>query len=206
MQGKISTIFFFLFGVCIAQDDENCPKFVKWKRNTQVTRVNYLILPIRYVIIHHTLTMECNNRAQCVTRVENIYSFHVNDRGLNDIGYSFLIGGDGSVYEGRGWNREGAHTSGYNKKSIGIAFIGNYEEGTVSEKMLEAAHKLILCGKSQGILQNDVRVMGARQVVSTVNPGYLLYEQIKNWPEWISGPDKLRSVRTMCEVFQCQDR
>jgi len=40
---------------------------------------------------------------------------------------SFLIGGDGNVYEGCGWTREGAHTYGYNKKSVGIAFIGNFE-------------------------------------------------------------------------------
>jgi hypothetical protein len=29
-----------------------------------------------------------------------------------DIGYSFLIGGDGNVYEGRGWDRVGSHTIG----------------------------------------------------------------------------------------------
>lgn len=41
--------------------------------------------------------------------------------------FRFLIGGDGSVYEGRGWHKVGAHTIGYNKKSIGIALIGNFE-------------------------------------------------------------------------------
>ena len=188
MQVKIITIFFFLVGVCIAQD-ENCPTIVKWKRNTQVTDdVNYLILPIPYVVIHHTVTSECSDRTQCVARVENIYSFHVNDLGWSDIGYSFLIGGDGSVYEGCGWNREGAHTYGYNKKSIGIAFIGNYEGKAASDKMLDAAHKLILCGKSQGILRDNVRVIVARQVVNTASPGLQLYEQIRNWPEWVSSP------------------
>jgi len=28
-----------------------------------------------------------------------------------DLGYSFLVGGDGKVYEGRGWNHQGAHTA-----------------------------------------------------------------------------------------------
>lgn len=40
--------------------------------------------------------------------------------------FSFLIGGDGKVYEGRGWHKEGAHTYRYNKNSIGIAFIGTF--------------------------------------------------------------------------------
>ena len=41
--------------------------------------------------------------------------------GWSDIGYSFLVGGDGKVYEGRGWNHVGAHTSGYNSEGIGKA-------------------------------------------------------------------------------------
>lgn len=38
--------------------------------------------------------------------------------------YNFLIGTDGSVYEGLGWNIVGYHTLGYNECSIGLAFIG----------------------------------------------------------------------------------
>ena len=41
--------------------------------------------------------------------------------------YSFMVGGDGSIYEGTGWTMEGSHTYGYNKKSIAIAFIGNFQ-------------------------------------------------------------------------------
>ena len=39
--------------------------------------------------------------------------------GWADIGYSFLVGEDGNVYEGRGWSLAGAHCIGYNSKSIG---------------------------------------------------------------------------------------
>jgi hypothetical protein len=38
----------------------------------------------------------------------------------------FLVGGDGNVYEGRGWHQVGAHTYGFNKRSIGIAMIGEF--------------------------------------------------------------------------------
>lgn len=137
--------------------------------------------------------------------------------------WRFLVGGDGNIYEGCGWTREGAHTYGYNKKSVGIGFIGNFQSkcrpinltkrlssilaplsfsphevclylyvlflGTeASQKMLDAAHKLITCGKSQGILRSDVRVIGARQVTETASPGRRLYAQIQNWPEWTSNP------------------
>lgn len=41
--------------------------------------------------------------------------------------HSFLIGEDGLVYEGRGWNIKGDHTGPtWNPISIGITFMGNY--------------------------------------------------------------------------------
>ena len=43
---------------------------------------------------------------------------------------SFLIGGDGNVYEGRGWNVQGAHTSNYNDVGYGYCFIGSYKNIT----------------------------------------------------------------------------
>ena len=41
--------------------------------------------------------------------------------------HSFLIGEDGHVYEGRGWNIKGDHTGPiWNPMSIGITFMGNF--------------------------------------------------------------------------------
>lgn len=36
------------------------------------------------------------------------------------------MGGEGSVYEGRGWESVGAHAVSYNVKSIGICMIGDF--------------------------------------------------------------------------------
>ena len=175
-----------LVHLCIADADKNCPKIIKRSQwSTQNAKsVNYIIIPLPYVIIHHSVTPECNTKSQCISRAENIRSYHMDVLGWDDIGYSFLIGGDGNIYEGAGWNREGAHTYGYNKKSLGIGFIGSFENKPASNQMVEAAHKLIICGKSKGILREDVRVIGARQVQSTADPGSELYAQIQNWPEW----------------------
>ena len=52
----------------------------------------------------------------------------MDSNGWSDIGYSFLVGGDGNVYEGRGFNIQGAHTSGYNSVGYGVCFIGNFME------------------------------------------------------------------------------
>ena len=68
--------------------------------------------------------------------------------GWNDIGYSFLIGGDGKVYEGRGWGIEGGHTccTYYNRIGHAIAFVGNYVSVLPSTNMRNVAKKLIECG------------------------------------------------------------
>lgn len=46
--------------------------------------------------------------------------------GWDDIGYNFLVGDDGNIYEGRGWGIKGAHSPKYNANSLGICFIGNF--------------------------------------------------------------------------------
>ena len=63
-----------------------------------------------------------------------------------DIGYSFLVGEDGRVYVGRGWDREGAHTKGYNKYSIGFSIMGNFMERLPNDKALNAVKNAIKCG------------------------------------------------------------
>ena len=56
----------------------------------------------------------------------------------DDIGYSFLIGGDGNVYEGRGFGTKGSHSYCYNQYAYGIAFIGNFCIEIPSAKAIEA--------------------------------------------------------------------
>ena len=50
--------------------------------------------------------------------IQGIQNYHINTKKWCDVGYSFLIGGDGKVYEGRGWDEIGAHTFGFNSKVI----------------------------------------------------------------------------------------
>ena len=57
-------------------------------------------------------------------------------QGWSDIGYSFLVGGDGNVYEGRGWSYVGAHTQNYNSKSFAASMIGSFESSLPNSKAL----------------------------------------------------------------------
>lgn len=43
------------------------------------------------------------------------------------LAHSFLVGDDGRVYEGVGWNVRGSHDQGFSNISLGIAFFGAQE-------------------------------------------------------------------------------
>ena len=67
--------------------------------------------------------------------------------GWNDIGYSFVIGEDGQVYEGVGWQKLGTHTTGiYNPTAHGISIIGNFMEVLPDKVATDAAKYLMECG------------------------------------------------------------
>ncbi|KAJ6640718.1 Peptidoglycan-recognition protein LC, partial [Pseudolycoriella hygida] len=82
----------------------------EWLAQPPNADLNDLELPSQRIIIAHTATENCTNQATCTFRVRYIQTFHMESQGWDDIGYNFLVGGDGAVYEGRGWDKEGAHT------------------------------------------------------------------------------------------------
>ena len=69
--------------------------------------------------------------------------------GWSDIGYSFLVGGDGNVYEGRGWTHVGAHTQGYNSKAFAASMIGSFTSHLPTPQALTGNQCNILIIKQQ---------------------------------------------------------
>lgn len=85
---------------------------------------------------------------------------------------------------GRGWDKVGAHTKGYNQESICIAFLGTFNVDQPPKQQLCAAEKLIAHGVALGKLTNDYALYGHRQLARTVSPGDILYGIIKTWKHW----------------------
>lgn len=83
--------------------------------------------PSPFVIIHHSyIPPACNSSDTCQKAMKSMQDYHQIDHGWNDIGYSFAVGGDGKVYEGRGFGVIGAHAPNYNGRSVGICMIGDW--------------------------------------------------------------------------------
>lgn len=58
------------------------------------------------------LTWRVLFKAECTLRVRLMQTYHMESKRWDDIGYNWLVGGDGAVYEGRGWDKLGSHTLG----------------------------------------------------------------------------------------------
>ncbi|KAK5642878.1 hypothetical protein RI129_009045 [Pyrocoelia pectoralis] len=160
----------------------------EWLAKPAKGEMELLKLPVPYVIIMHTASQFCSTEDVCKKMVQDIQIFHADGRGWSDIGYSFLVGGDGNGYQGRGWYTVGAQVFGYNSACIGIAFIGTFNEVLPPEQQLNAAKKLIGMGLELGIIAPDYKLLTARQLQTTQSPGEALYKLIKTWDHWSPTP------------------
>ncbi|XP_063987346.1 peptidoglycan-recognition protein SD-like [Diachasmimorpha longicaudata] len=145
-------------------------------------------IPTPYVVIGHTETDPCLNESNCIQQVRRLQNSHIQWNKWDDIGYNFLVGGDGNIYVGRGWNVEGVHTFNYNKKSIGVGFIGDFDKVSPNEKQLRAAQQLLELGVKFRELASDYKLLGQKQLIRTASPGEQLYKIIQTWPHWRASP------------------
>lgn len=115
-----------------------------------------------YLILHH--------RAG-TGDAKSIHASHL-ALGYQGIGYHFYVRKDGSIFRGRPETKIGAHAKGFNDKSLGICFEGNFESEKMPEIQLSAGRKLIKYLKS---IYPDAVVKRHKDFNQTACPG-------KNFP------------------------
>lgn len=136
--------------------------------------------------IHHTVSPQTGNVA---AMVRGFQRYHMDSNGWCDIGYHFLIGRDGTIYEGRPLEQLGAHVGGQNSGNIGIAFVGcfdgvcprSYGSRTPSEAAVRAAGRLVhKLSRIYGISVSSRNLLGHRQHAgqSTSCPGSQLLARL----------------------------
>ncbi|XP_013109989.2 peptidoglycan-recognition protein LC isoform X6 [Stomoxys calcitrans] len=142
--------------------------------------------PVARVIVIDTKTTNCETQAACTFTVRNTQTFNIESQRQDDIIYNFLIGGDGNVYEGRGWDNRGSTIKGYNDDSISLAYIGSFKTTKPSDKQLKVTKLLLEEGVRLDKLSPDYRIVGANKLdpASTAASADGLYESFQNWPHW----------------------
>lgn len=98
---------------------------------------------VSHLIVHHTVNNNISADWPAVVRA--IWSLHFFDRGYIDIGYNYLIDPNGVIYEGRsgGDNVQGAHFSGVNGGTMGVALLGTFTNDSPTSKALESLRRIL---------------------------------------------------------------
>lgn len=142
------------------------------------------------VVVLPTNSENCSTQAQCVFRVRFLQTFDIESQQKDDITFNFLIGGDGNVYVGRGWDVVGAHVHGYNMASLGIAYIGSFRHQEPSAKQLTVTRLLLEHGVNHGKIASNYKLVGASTLEPTITEynAELLYKSFANWTHWTIVP------------------
>jgi len=124
------------------------------------------------IIAHTTATPFPDGVKAEVAKVRGSERFHVETRKFDGIAYSWMVGDSGTVYEGRGWGQNGAHTqNGGNTQGYAISFIGDGTKASPSSAAIQAARELIAVGLDRG----------------AVDPAYLVSGHGDWWPKECPG-------------------
>ncbi|MGH9039861.1 MAG: N-acetylmuramoyl-L-alanine amidase, partial [Acidimicrobiia bacterium] len=132
----------------------------QWGADESIRRGAPKFAPITKLFVHHTVTAPSDADPDPASTVRAIYAYHVQGNGWDDIGYNFVVDGQGKIYEGR-WARSypadeiptgedameygaiGAHVSGFNVGAVGIAVIGDYTDVKPSSKAMDAVERML---------------------------------------------------------------
>ncbi|MBX4188110.1 MAG: peptidoglycan recognition protein family protein [Candidatus Doudnabacteria bacterium] len=96
-----------------------------------------------YLIVHHSGGTDANPLADSSNQTANdIEAYHIS-KGWRGLGYNYVIQKDGSIWAGRPEYAEGAHTVGYNIKSLGICLTGNFDATMPTEAQIASLKELL---------------------------------------------------------------
>ena len=127
------------------------------------------------IVVHHSASPQS-------TTVAQIRDWHVNERGWSDIGYHYIILGDGTLERGRSINKTGAHCRGHNRGSIGICVTGNTsQEPPTPAQVQSLMGTLTMLLEEYNITRQDV--YGHRDLGATECPGNMLYEILQQYKQ-----------------------
>lgn len=156
---------------------------------------------VNRIVLHHTAE-SLDTIADDETLLRAIYQYHTNKWG--DIGYNYIIGQRGKIYEGRagGDYVVGAHVLGNNNGSVSISTIGNFQNIHLNRDQragLETAISYVAtkygitlsaavmgfhpcsgttCGEVSGYEQMSLGLVGHRDLTPTACPGNNIHSEI----------------------------
>ena len=149
-------------------------KWAKLKIRGNVTPMG----TVRKITVHHTDDSPSLNKISDVQFLKSMENHHRNVRKWACIGYHFIIGRDGKIYEGRPAAYQGAHVSSNNSNNLGISLIGDFNKGMPNKAQLNSLKGLLAKLRQKHKIPAS-RVYGHGHLGKTQCPG----KHLKKWLE-----------------------
>lgn len=136
------------------------------------------------VVIHHfgVPDVACGaGGAAEIRAIQGVERHHAEVNGWAGIGYHWIVCQSGRIFEGRGWERIGAHASGHNETTYGIALAIDGQQHEPTKDAIDSVRWLIEDGVRLGYIATDYTLQGHRDVGSTTCPGDLVYAMLEDF-------------------------
>lgn len=133
------------------------------------------------ITLHHTDEHAGMRGKADADVVRAIQRYHQDQQGWADIGYHYLVGRDGRIYEGRSTAVQGAHSGGANNvQNLGVSVIGSFCDAPPPPKQLATLGAFLedRCG-AYGV--ERVSLLGHRDLGPTECPGGALYGWLQSF-------------------------
>jgi len=154
----------------------------QWGAASMHSNWDRMTTPYRITVHHTAEPFSATSLSANMSEVRDVQQQHMNGRGMADVGYHFLIGRAGRVFQGRPLYAQGAHASGQlNVGNVGICLLGNFvsqpnrganysKAQAPTVKQMEALERLVAAIRAQyGIAANQV--WGHQDLKPTECPG-----------------------------------
>ncbi|RCK78931.1 MAG: Phage lysin, N-acetylmuramoyl-L-alanine amidase [Candidatus Ozemobacter sibiricus] len=139
------------------------------------------------IVVHHTWKPTASQYVGAAT-IRGIQNYHMDDpnTGWSDIGYHFLIGPDGVIYQGRPEQAVGAHCP-PNTTMVGVNVIGNYDAGQdpITPDMEKSLIELLSWLASTYKIDPRTQFYGHRDFSPKSCPGDQVYERLPQYRETV---------------------
>jgi hypothetical protein len=145
-------------------------------------RSNYDMMDrIDKITVHHTGEIPGMIGRPDPELMQAMQRFHQETKGWADIGYHYLVGVDGRVYEGRPPSAQGAHVGGArNRHNLGISVIGDFQQHRPAAQQVATLQQLLLTMQGRYAVPST-QVFGHRELGPTVCPGDHLFAWLKGY-------------------------
>ncbi|MEK7412497.1 MAG: N-acetylmuramoyl-L-alanine amidase, partial [Planctomycetota bacterium] len=125
---------------------------------------------INRITVHHTDEHAGMADLSDIEVIRRIEQFHRNVKHWAAIGYHYLVGKDGKVYEGRPVKYQGAHVSANNENNLGISVIGDFDKHLPNPQQLVALKAFLDDQRTRFSVPKSL-VYGHRELKATLCPG-----------------------------------